>query len=520
MNLLLFANHPILNSMFHKINFFPLALLACVFAWVPSEKLRAVDDLIFEVKLSKELSEKPISGRLYVFASQRGEPQLEPSWFNPEPFFGLDVVDFKPGETKSLDDNADCFPVPISKLPNGKYQLKAILDHDFYSPSPGDGVGNFFSKAVEVEITETTKSVPFVLTEVVKERPFVETDFVKLISLESKLLGKFHQRQVVEKAAVILPASYLAEPDRRYPVFYEITGFGGTLPRATTRYWQRKDSGASEDFEYIHVMLTGECKWGHHVYANSATNGPRGDALVKEMIPLIDSKFRTVSSATARYVGGHSSGGWSSIWLQVNYPDDFGGLWSTAPDPVDFRDYQQTNLYAKDPESIYFFADESKKPLARRGSEVMIWYPDFAKMDDTLGRGGQLRSFEAVFSPLDDKGLPAQMWNRQTGKVDPKVVDAWKKYDIQLLLKNKWSSLAPKLKGKMHILMGTEDTFYLDGATKLLGESLKEMGSDAEVNLVPGSHGSILNRAYMAKRKKQMEEAFLKHFNLDGTEKK
>lgn len=515
-----FAMAPNLISIHRKIKYLLFVFFAFVLAFVQIEDLSAIDDLSFEVTLSKKLGDKPISGRLFVFASKQGEPRMGPNWFRPEPFFGLDVVEMKPDETKSLDDNADCFPVPISKLPNGTYRLQALLDQDFYAPSPGTGVGNLYSEVVEIEITETTKSVPFVLTEVVKARPFVETDFVKLVSLDSKLLGKFHQRQVLEKAAVILPASYLAEPERRYPVFYEITGFGGTLYNSTVRYRRRKDTGPSKDFEYIHVILTGECKWGHHVYANSATNGPRGDAFVKEMIPLIDSKFRTVSDASARYVGGHSSGGWSSIWLQVNYPDDFGGLWSTAPDPVDFRDYQQTNLYSEEPESIYFFADKSKKPLARNGSQVMIWYPDFAKMDDTLGRGGQLRSFEAVFSPLDDKGLPARMWNRQTGKVDPKVVDAWKKYDIQLLLRNKWTTLAPKLSGKMHVLMGTEDTFYLDGATKLLGETLKELGSDAEVILVPGSHGSILTGEYIARRKKQMEETFLKHFNLDGTAKK
>ena len=147
----------------------------------------------------------------------------------------------------------------------------------------------------------------------------------------------------------------------------------------------------------------------------------------------------------------------------------------------------------------------------------MIWYPDFAKMDDVLGRGGQLRSFEAVFSPLDEKGLPAKMWHRTSGKVDPKVVQAWKKYDIQLLLRNNWKTLAPKLKGKMRILMGTEDTFYLNGATELLGESLKKLGSDAEVTLIPGSHGSILTPQYFARRKEQMEKSFRTYFNLDGT---
>ena len=96
--------------------------------------------------------------------------------------------------------------------------------------------------------------------------------------------------------------------------------------------------------EFIRVLMTGECKWGHHVYADSETNGPRGQAVIEELIPRIDEMFRTVADPRARMVGGHSSGGWSSLWLQVRYPDAFGGVWSTSPDPVDFRDYQQSNL--------------------------------------------------------------------------------------------------------------------------------------------------------------------------------
>ncbi|MEC9091519.1 MAG: alpha/beta hydrolase-fold protein, partial [Planctomycetota bacterium] len=489
-----------------------------IFNWNCIEMLG--EDLSFSIRLPKQLSNEKITGRLFVFSSQRGEPRLGPNWFQPEPFFGKDISNWKPGSAVVLDDNADCFPVPISKLPQGKYRFQALLDHDFYSPSPGNGVGNFYSEIKDVEIKGTNQTISFDLVNVIQEKPIPETKFVKIVKLDSRLLGNFHKRSVFEKAVVVLPAGYHKNAERRYPVFYEISGFGATLHQLASRYSRRQPTEEKKQFDYIHVLLTGECKWGHHVYANSATNGPRGDALVKEMIPLIDSRFRTVPEMAARYVGGHSSGGWSSIWLQVNYPDTFGGLWSTAPDPVDFRDYQQTNLYSNSPESIYYFKNQNRKPLARRGRQVMIWYPDFAKMDDTLGRGGQLRSFEAVFSPLDHDGKPAKMWNRLTGIVDPEVVKAWKQYDLQLILKNNWKSLAPKLKGKMHILMGTEDTFYLEGATQLLSQSLKKLGSDAEISIIPGNHSSIMTPSYFATRRKQMKDIYQANFNSEGIRKR
>ena len=98
--------------------------------------------------------------------------------------------------------------------------------------------------------------------------------------------------------------------------------------------------------DMIHVMLDPSCRTGHHVFADSANNGPFGRALVEELIPHIEARFRGLGKPAGRFLTGHSSGGWSSLWLQTTYPDFFGGTWSTAPDPVDFRDFQKINLYA------------------------------------------------------------------------------------------------------------------------------------------------------------------------------
>ena len=76
------------------------------------------------------------------------------------------------------------------------------------------------------------------------------------------------------------------------------------------------------------------------------TNGPRGRALIEEFIPYLEKNFPMIAEPAARLLNGHSSGGWSSLWLQVTYPDFFGGTWSTSPDPVDFRDFQRIDIYA------------------------------------------------------------------------------------------------------------------------------------------------------------------------------
>ena len=122
----------------------------------------------------------------------------------------------------------------------------------------------------------------------------------------------------------------------------------------------------------------------------------------------------------------------------MTYPDFFAGVWSTSPDPVDFRDFQQVDLYANPPLSLYYDPEGRPRPLARRGETPVLWFPSFGKMDDVIGRGGQLRSFEAVFSPLDAAGLPRKLWDRRTGRIDPAVAKSWEPYDIRLKLERNW----------------------------------------------------------------------------------
>jgi hypothetical protein len=57
--------------------------------------------------------------------------------------------------------------------------------------------------------------------------------------------------------------------------------------------------------------------------------------------------------------------------------------------------------------------------------------------------------------------------------------------------------------------MGGADTFYLDGATRLLQESLKRLGSDAKVEIFPGrDHGTLLDAALRKRIATEMAAQF------------
>jgi hypothetical protein len=199
----------------------------------------------------------------------------------------------------------------------------------------------------------------------------------------------------------------------------------------------------------------------------------------------------------------------------VNYPETFGGVWSIAPDPVTFSDFQRIDLHQP---GVNMYVDEhgKRRPLARQhddgNEEVMIWYEDFAKMEIPYGEGGQLRSFEWVFSPKSEDGLPMRLYDRTTGAVDATVAEAWKKYDIRLLIERHWETLKPQLAGRLHVFMGEQDNFYLDGAARELKTSLEELGSDAVIEIVPGKdHGSIASPQLRKRIDQELLAVFAKH---------
>ena len=70
----------------------------------------------------------------------------------------------------------------------------------------------------------------------------------------------------------------------------------------------------------------------------------------------------------------------------------------------------------------------------------------------------------------------------------------------------------PQLQGKLRVFMGELDTFYLDGAARLLKESLAGLGSDAVVEIVPGKdHFTLMSQEFILRMRREMVDEFLKH---------
>jgi hypothetical protein len=204
-----------------------------------------------------------------------------------------------------------------------------------------------------------------------------------------------------------------------------------------------------------------------------------------------------VARPCARFITGHSSGGWSSLWLQVTYPDFFGGTWSTSPDPVDLRSFTGIDATPGSTDNAYTAKDGMPKNLARDHGKNLGTIEQFGKQEAVLGDyGGQFASFEWVWSPKGPDGRPLKMFNRETGELNPEVLKAWQKYNIIKILSDHWTTLGPKLKGKLHLFCGTADTFHLNEAFAYLCDFLKDKHSDAVCELVPDRTHMDLYKPY------------------------
>lgn len=472
-------------------------LALCLFAAMPATA--AAQPSVFRVTLPADTSltrGAPVSGRLIVFMTRTrpdsGVTRLAPGMDPKEVWIAArEVEGLAPGATVEIDADSLSFPHPFSAAAGGRRWVMALLDIDHNANwlpfTPGDLVS-----AIDSTDATGTRGNPVRLTlstRIPAPRAAAVAG-VEVVEFTSPLLSAFWNRPVVMKAAVV------AAPDSeaiataagpRFRAVYHVPGWGGSH-RNAFGYGQRQVGmmRAGGERGAVHVYLEPAFIHGHPVYANSANNGPWADALIRELIPHLEQRYRLIPEARARFLTGHSSGGWATLWLQVNHPDVFGGTWSTSPDPVDFADFTGIDMRPGSRDNFYRQADGSPRPFLKIEGRDLSDFESFVRMELVLGPGGQQQAFEAVFGPRGADGRPAHVFDRQTGALNQEVLRHWAAYDIRALLERRWAELGPQLRGKLHVLMGGADNFYLTGSTQRLCDFLRAAGSDAVCEIVPG----------------------------------
>jgi Putative esterase len=504
------------------------ALLICGLLLAGAGSARAGASLVpphsfFHVQLGSTETQ-PQSGRLLLFAINAKDAEAQEATHGGK-IEHVDANAFRgsrtavaarevnwivPGQVLDIDTDGMTYPVGWSQLPHEDYYVQAVLDvHHDYNYS-GRDAGDLVSPVLKLQLpavdtptltlnktlpTRDPWSVAGQANEQLREAFADARAHSRDIDFMSPVLAAFWGRFVHMRGRILLPPGYDAQTPVTYPTLYFTQGFGGNNDRVIgelVRVYTAMKRGQMPPM--IWVFLDESSPTGTHEFADSVNNGPWGRALTTELIPYLEKRYRMDADVNGRFLQGHSSGGWATLWLQTRYPKIFGGTWSTSPDPSDLHDFAGVDLYVPRA-NVYHRPDGTPYPLVRDHANVLATFEQFARLERVLGAyGGQMASFDWVFSPKGKDGRPEPMFDRDTGDVDPRVVAYWRGYDIAYRLQRHWSELKPDLDGRIHIWVGTADTFYLDGAVHKLKAVLDGLHARSDIHFVANRTHSDLYR--------------------------
>jgi hypothetical protein len=419
----------------------------------------------------------------------------------------------------------------LSELPAGDYYIQAVLNiYTEFHRADGHAVwadmdqwegqqfntspGNLISEAQKQHLDPSQGySFKISLAKVIpKVAPPPDTAWVKRIKFESKILSQFWGHPIYIGATILLPKGYDDHPDAHYPVIYLQGHFSLDAPFGFTtepdkpgrKSWARlREEWAAKHLNnmpepppgtrYNGALMNVES--GYEFYqawnsdnfprmiavtfqhptpyfddsygVNSPNAGPYGDAIIAELIPSVEERFRVIRESYARVLTGGSTGGWGSLAMQLYRPDFFGGTWSFYPDPVDFRRYYGgVDIYSDD----NAFREKPGRAFAGDGQDNRQISENIAML------GTQDAGFEwDKLTPVGSDGYPRPVWNLATGKIDHEVALYMKEhdYDLREFLDRNWSKIGSTLVGKLHIFCGDQDGGFANLAVYLLEDYLE-----------------------------------------------
>ena len=289
-------------------------------------------------------------------------------------------------------------------------------------------------------------------------------------ALRGNPLGDPHRRPLW----VYLPPGYDDEPERRYASVYMIQGLTGQLDMWRNRSPFRRNFPELADELFasqssppvIVVWVDAWTSLGGSQFLDSAGTGNYHTYLCDEVVPWVDSRYRTVAVAEHRGIAGKSSGGYGAMVTPMLRPDLFGGLATHAGDALfetcylpEFREVARALRDDYDGSYERFWEDfRSRPPMSK---------PTDADLVLTYGCA-------AAFS-ADDDGTVHLPFDLRTGRLDEDVWSRWLAWDPVRMV----PAHADALRGLKAIYLdgGTQDEWYLElGALAMLAYLAERLG--------------------------------------------
>jgi hypothetical protein len=511
-----------------------MRLLPCISALLLATVAPALQAQTITISFPASASSRPLDGRvLFLLSNDPGaEPRMQiDDTPRSQMVFGKTVDGWKADEAVTIDETAAGYPVrSLKDVPPGEYTVQAVLNiyETFHrgdgktvklAPDRGEGQhwnlapGNLYSLPRKVHLGPGAPPVAVSLDRVIGPiAPEPDTKYVRHLRIQSELLTRFWGRPMYLSAIVLLPEGFDEHPGAHYPEmvfeghfpdsfddFRTTPPDPGLTPTYSDRfhlasYNQIQQQAAYDEYKkwtgpgfprVIVIQIQHANPFYDDSYAvNSANVGPYGDAIETELMPAVEKQFRGIGQGWARFLYGGSTGGWESLAVQMFYPERYNGAFVACPDPVDFHAYMTVDLYHQP--NMFFLAGANKKveqPAMRNYlGQTLISMRDNIAYEAALGdrgrSGEQFDIWQAVYGPVGDDGYPQPIFDKQTGEIDHKTAAYWRDhYDLDAILQRDWATLGPQLRGKLHIYVGSDDTYFLNDAVYLLEDFLKTTGT-------------------------------------------
>lgn len=516
---------------------FALATLA--FCALTFGSARAASGTQFTIAVAPALRATPLTGRIFLFITRdaRTEPRLQYGGLaDATPFFGRDVEALPAGRPIAIDASTPGYPLAsLRDLPAGDYEVQALANvytrfaradgHVVWAHNDsGEGQqftiapGNLIGVPQRVHVDpQHPQTLALTLTRAIPPlAPVPDTPWVKHVRIESAMLSRFWGAPIFLGATVLLPKGYADDATRTYPTVYEQGHFSRrapfdfdpVAPPETEAARVRREASTNRESTpaFTHAWMSGDAPpivavtfqhptpyYDDSYAVNSANNGPYGDAIMHELIPYLEAHFRLIPNGHARFLIGGSTGGWEALALQIYHPEDFNGAWGLYPDPVDFRNFQIGDMYADvsafTTQRNAWIASEIPAQRSRDGDTVATMREE-SRLEYVLGSHGrsgeQFNAWDAAYGPTTAAGYPAEMWDKHSGLIDRRVVNAMRAagFDLRDYVARNWTAIGPTLVGKLHVDVGDADDYFLNLACYRLQTFL-------EATTAPAAHATF-----------------------------
>mmetsp|Transcript_8992 Transcript_8992/g.18165 ORF Transcript_8992/g.18165 Transcript_8992/m.18165 type:complete len:612 (-) Transcript_8992:97-1932(-) len=486
--------------------------------------------------------------------------------------FGFDAVFTSSSSRFELPDEAKGYPVPrfsdLAELPFQSYNVQAelavfkevqreglpptFLPTSCVSKDGSNGAyekpdGTLYSKPI---VWEPGTKLDLTLSEIIPDSTpqsrgcaglgdGVDSDWIKTVRIQSSALSKFYKNttDATLEACVLLPYGYEDHPDAKYPLVLANGHYNPTFNPGGEFIEEKPTCDDPDDYKCVSDW------YGYYLYQNwtaptgtvlekarvllvtinhptsffddsyavdSETMGPYGTAIMTELIPEVERRFRGLGEGWARGLMGGSTGGWESAAHMILYPDMFSYSLAACPDSVTFTRHTSVNMYEQ--ENAYYYNSDFKKtptPGYRDGysgqsidyvypaGDIITTFREMNLRELALGENGlscgQCDAWEATWSPIDENtGYAKRAYDKETGVIDKDVVEYWKKMDLARVLVANWEELKDHVNGKLHFAAGGSDSFYLNNGIydfqRLLEDSV---GKDHGVTFTYGAHDGL-----------------------------